>query len=46
MSEQLDLPFGAAGRLGWPLVRPAFRAGLEYSLHRLARLCEARYRAR
>lgn len=36
-SEQLDLPFGAAGRLGWRLVRPGFRWGLAYSLRRFAR---------
>jgi hypothetical protein len=45
-SELLDLPLGWVGRAGWPLVRPAFRVGLAYSLQRLARLCEAEYRAR
>lgn len=44
-SELLDLPLGAVGRAGWPLVRPAMRAGVEHSLRRMARLCEARYRA-
>jgi Polyketide cyclase / dehydrase and lipid transport len=44
-SERLELPLGALGRLGWPLVRPAFRAGVAWSLRRLAGLCEARYRA-
>ena len=43
-TERLDLPLGAVGRLGWPLVRPAFRSGVGYSLRRLARLCEARHR--
>ena len=43
-TERLELPLGAIGRLGWPLVRPAFRAGVAYSLRRLARLCEARHR--
>lgn len=43
-TERLELPLGAVGRLGWPLVRPAFRCGVEFSLRRLARLCEARYR--
>ncbi|MHA6796567.1 SRPBCC family protein [Pseudonocardia bannensis] len=43
-SELLDLPLGALGRAGWPLVRPAFRAGVAYSLRRMARLCEASYR--
>jgi hypothetical protein len=27
------------------LIRPVFRAGLEYSLRRMARLCEEDYRA-
>lgn len=44
-TERLELPLGAFGRVGWPLVRPAFRSGVEFSLRRLARLCEARYRA-
>lgn len=44
-SELLDLPLGALGRAGWPLVRPVFRAGVEQSLRKMARLCEARYRA-
>jgi hypothetical protein len=43
-TELLDLPLGALGRLGWPLVRPAFRAGVLRSLHRMARQCEERYR--
>lgn len=42
-SELLDLPLG---RAGWPLVRPAFRAGVVHSLRKLARLCEVEYRAR
>jgi hypothetical protein len=45
-SELLDLPLGALGRAGWPLVRPAFRAGVEHSLRKMARLCEAEHRAR
>lgn len=40
-SELLDLPFGPVGRIGWGLGRPAFRAGVELSLRRLARRCEA-----
>lgn len=43
-SELLDLPLGRLGRMGWPLVRPMFRLGLQRSLTRMARLCEARYR--
>ena len=38
--ERLELPFGALGRTGWPLVRPAFVAGVKLSLRRLARLCQ------
>ena len=41
-SEWLDLPFGRLGRLGWPLVRPLVRAGVSFSLRRLARYVEAR----
>ena len=33
-SEVLDLPLGAVGRWGWPLVRPAMRAGVRLSLRR------------
>lgn len=44
-SEVLDLPLGVAGRLGWPLVRPAMRVGVMQSLRAMARLCEQRYRA-
>jgi carbon monoxide dehydrogenase subunit G len=35
-SERLDLPFGALGRLGWPLVEPVMRAGVRLSLRRFA----------
>jgi uncharacterized protein YndB with AHSA1/START domain len=45
-SELLDLPLGALGRAGWPIVRPAFRAGVRQSLRRMARLCEKEYRDR
>jgi len=44
-SELLDLPLGRLGALGWPAVRPAFRAGVAYSLRRLARQCEHEHRA-
>lgn len=40
-SERLDLPLGVAGRFGWPLVKPAFAAGVRASLTRLARAIEA-----
>ena len=35
-SETLELPFGALGRLGWRLARPAFLLGLTLSLRRFA----------
>lgn len=35
--EDLDLPFGAVGRLGWLLVRPVFAFGVRLSLRRFAR---------
>jgi len=39
--EDLDLPLGVLGRLGWPLVRPLFAAGVRLSLTRFARWVEA-----
>ncbi|GIH76850.1 SRPBCC family protein [Planobispora longispora] len=36
--EDLDLPFGPIGRLGWPLLRPVNEALFRLSLRRLARL--------
>lgn len=38
--ERLDLPLGAVGRLGWPLVRPAFTWGVRRSLTAFARFAE------
>jgi hypothetical protein len=35
-SEDLHLPLGAIGRLGWPIVRPLFGRGIELSLRRFA----------
>ena len=35
-SEQLELPLGAVGRVGWRLVRPAFLWGLRRSLRSFA----------
>lgn len=43
-SELLDLPLGVLGRAGWPVVRPAFRAGVEASLRRMARQVEKEHR--
>jgi Polyketide cyclase / dehydrase and lipid transport len=39
-SESLRLPFGPVGRLGWPVVKPAFALGVRRSLHRFARFAE------
>ncbi|MFP5218551.1 MAG: SRPBCC family protein [Actinomycetes bacterium] len=39
--EDLDLPLGVVGRLGWVLVRPLFAAGVRLSLRRFARWVEA-----
>jgi hypothetical protein len=38
-TEQLELPLGMLGALGWPLVRPFFRWGLRFSLDRFAAFC-------
>ena len=35
-AEELDLPFGLVGRLGWPLVKPFARLGLQVCLRRMA----------
>jgi carbon monoxide dehydrogenase subunit G len=40
-AEDLDLPLGAAGRLGFAVVGPLFRLLLRRSLRRLARMVEA-----
>jgi hypothetical protein len=45
-SEDLDLPLGAAGRLGFAVVGPAFRLMLRRSLRRLARMVESGPRPR
>jgi len=39
-AEDLDLPLGALGRVGWLAVRPFFVAGVRRSLHRFAQLVE------
>jgi len=38
-TEQLELPLGALGRLGWRLVGPIFGWGLRRSLDRFADFC-------
>lgn len=35
-TEDIDLPLGLLGRLGWPLVRPLVRLGISHSLGKLA----------
>lgn len=40
-TEDLDLPLGAVGRLGWPVARPALLAGVRRSLGAFGRLVEA-----
>jgi carbon monoxide dehydrogenase subunit G len=40
-SEDLDLPLGVVGRLGFAVVGPAFRLMLRRSLRRLARMVES-----
>lgn len=40
-SEWVDLPLGVLGRIGWPVVRPLLRVGVQLSLRRLARYVEA-----
>ena len=45
-SEQVDLPLGPLGRLGWPLVRPLVLAGVRRSLGSFARRAESGARTR
>jgi hypothetical protein len=40
-AEDLELPWGRLGRLGWPLARPAFLAGVRRSLKEFGRQVEA-----
>ena len=44
-TELIDLPLGALGRLGWPLVRPLIRAGFVASLRRMAARVAREHRA-
>lgn len=39
-SEQLELPLGGLGKVAWPLVRPFFSWGLQFSLGRFAAFCQ------
>ena len=38
-TEQLELPLGVLGAVGWPLVRPVFDWGLRRSLDQFAGFC-------
>lgn len=40
-TEELELPFGALGRLVWPVVRPLAGWGLQLSVKRFARFAES-----
>ncbi|MDQ1248732.1 MAG: hypothetical protein QG597_3105 [Actinomycetota bacterium] len=40
-AEELELPLGVLGRLGWPLVRPAFADGVRRSLRAFADVVES-----
>ena len=44
-AEELDLPLGVLGRLGWPVVRPGFAWGVRRSLRKLARDIEQEHAA-
>lgn len=44
--EDLVLPLGRVGRLGWPLVKPLLAAGVRLSLTRFARWVEDRSASR
>jgi hypothetical protein len=44
-AEELDLPLGVLGRMGWPIVRPGFAWGVRRSLMKLARELEAEHAA-
>jgi uncharacterized protein YndB with AHSA1/START domain len=41
-SEDLEIPLGAIGRAGWPLVRPAFASAVQASLRKMAAIAESR----
>ncbi len=40
-AEELELPFGLIGRLGWPVVKPAVGWGLRASLKSFGKLLES-----
>jgi hypothetical protein len=40
-AEDLELPLGKLGQLGWPIAKPFFSFGVKKSLEKLARLVES-----
>jgi carbon monoxide dehydrogenase subunit G len=44
-AEELDLPLGVLGRVGWPVVRPGFAWGVRRSLQKLAKDVEREHAA-
>jgi len=38
--EDLELPLGALGRAGWPVIKPVFALGVQKSLEKFARWVE------
>lgn len=44
-AEELDLPLGVLGRIGWPVVRPGFAWGVRRSLQKLAKDVERQHAA-
>jgi len=40
-TENFDVPLGALGRFGWPVVRPGFSVGVRRSLQTFAELVES-----
>jgi hypothetical protein len=40
-AENLTLPFGLIGKLGWPVTKPVFTLGLRHSLEKFARFAES-----
>ncbi|MFA7266247.1 MAG: SRPBCC family protein [Candidatus Nanopelagicales bacterium] len=44
-AEDLDVPFGIVGQIGWGLLKPAFGVGMNAALGRFASLVEAQWHA-
>jgi hypothetical protein len=39
--EEVEIPLGLMGKIGFLIVKPLFMSGIRYSLRRFARACEA-----